>query len=178
MISKAGKIQTASPVSPIRRLPGGRRPVPAGRRRRGFTLLELMFTVAIIAVLAVLASGQYFQYIDKARVDDARTDILAIELAVQRYYSDNFAYPASLGEVGLAGELDPWERPYHYTNLTGKGAKGKARKDRKLNPLNSDFDLFSAGKNGVFKTQVDQKDSRDDVIRARNGSFIDLAEKF
>ena len=85
--------------------------------------------------------------------------------------------PASLADIGRAGLLDPWTRPYHYTNLTTTN-KGKARKDRRLNPINSDYDLFSAGKNGVFKPQVSQKDSLDDVIRARDGAYIGLAEDF
>lgn len=154
------------------------RRTPNDRAFRGFTLLELLFAVAIAAVLAVVAAGQYSAYVEKAKVANAKADILVIALAVQRYHNNHFKYPADLAELGFADKLDPWRRPYHYTDLSGKGAKGKARKDHRLNPLNSDFDLFSAGKNGVFKTQVDQKDSLDDVIRARDGSFVDLAAKF
>ena len=43
---------------------------------------------------------------------------------------------------------DPWGRPYVYTDLSQKGSKGKARKDGKLNPINSDFDLYSLGEDG------------------------------
>ena len=68
--------------------------------------------------------------------------------------------------------------PYFYTKLAGVNGHGGARKDHKLNPINSDYDLFSAGKNGVFKPQVSQKDSLDDIIRARDGGFIGLAEEF
>lgn len=167
----------AAPV-PASRHVADLRPTARARARRGFTLLELLFAMAIAAVLAVLAAGQYSAYVEKAKVSNAKADILVIALAVQRYHNNHFRYPADLAELGLADKLDPWRRPYHYTDLSGKGAKGKARKDHKLNPLNSDFDLFSAGKNGVFKTQVDQKDSLDDVIRARDGSFVDLASKF
>lgn len=149
-----------------------------GSRIRGFTLLELMIAVAIVAVLAMLATGQYAAYAERVKVGNAKADILAMELAIQRFHTQYFRYPATLADAGLDGRLDPWRRPYHYTDLSGKGAKGKARKDHKLNPLNSDFDLFSAGKDGVFKTQVDQKDSLDDVIRARDGSFVDLARNF
>jgi general secretion pathway protein G len=169
---------TAVPVPAAR----GRRGCGAlafgGRAPRGFTLLELLIAVAIVAVLAVLAASQYAAYVERVKVGNAKADILAMELAVQRFHTQTFRYPASLAEIGLDAKLDPWQRPYHYTDLSGKGAKGKARKDHKLNPLNSDFDLFSAGKDGVFKTQVDQKDSLDDVIRARDGSFVDLARNF
>ncbi len=145
----------------------------------GFTLMELMFVVAIAAVLAVLATGQYSKYVDNAKVANAKADILVMSLEIQRFRNNSStgALPASLADIGRGQQLDPWNNAYHYTVLDG-GNKGKARKDHKLNPLNSDFDLFSAGKNGVFKTQITQKDSVDDVIRARDGSFVDLAEKF
>ena len=52
------------------------------------------------------------------------------------------------------------------------------RKDHKLNPINSDFDLYSMGKNGVSKTQISNKDSLDDVIRANNGGFVGRASDF
>ncbi len=41
-----------------------------------------------------------------------------------------------------------------YLNLFNKQGKGGNRKDKKLNPLNSDFDLYSMGKDGVSKTQI------------------------
>ena len=145
---------------------------------RGFTLFELLVTIAIVVVLAVLATSQYGAYIERTKVNNAKADIVAMEVAMERFHSRTFRYPTSLAEAGLDAKLDPWQRPYHYTDLSGKGAKGKARKDHKLNPLNSDYDLFSAGRNGVFKTQVDQKDSLDDVIRARDGAFVDLAKNF
>lgn len=174
-----GQVPTAARRAAARRVAAlrGMRPL-GGRARRGFTLLELMIAVAIVAILAVLASGQYTAYVDRMKVGQAKADIHMIDLAVQRFYSNSFTFPPDLAAVGCGGKLDPWGRPYHYTDLSGKGSKGKARKDHKLNPLNSDFDLFSAGKDGVFKTQIDQKFSRDDIIRARDGGFVDLAEKF
>lgn len=62
-------------------------------------------------------------------------------------------------------------------SLPGKG-KGKARKDRKLNPLNSDFDLYSLGKDGASKTQLTNKVSLDDTVRANDGAFVGLAADY
>lgn len=142
---------------------------------RGFTLLELVFSVALVAVLAALAISQYARYVDKARSQKAMNEIASLQVEIERFRSRTFTdAPASLAEIGRSGMPDPWGRPYYYTRLSGPESRGAARKDRRLNPLNSDYDLFSAGKDGVFKSQVSQRESLDDIIRARDGAFIGL----
>lgn len=152
----------------------------SARRVWGFTLLELMFAVGVAAVLSVLAIGQFTKQVDRSKSAAAQADIALMEMLILRYRTDNGGQlPDSLAQIGKGALLDPWQRPYHYTKLAGvKGSKGAARKDKRLNPLNSDYDLFSAGKDGVFKAQVSQKDSLDDVIRARDGAYIGPAEDF
>jgi len=140
----------------------------------GFTLLELLFAVAITTILAVLAISLFIKAIDKSKVGAAVADISIIQMEIQRYQSQNRVLP----DVLPSDRRDPWDRPYIYTKLEGVKGNGSARKDHALNPLNSDYDLFSAGKNGVYKPQVSQKDSLDDIIRARNGAYVGLAEAF
>jgi general secretion pathway protein G len=62
--------------------------------------------------------------------------------------------------------------------LSSAKGKGDARKDGKLNPINSDFDLYSRGKDKVYKPQLTQKDSLDDIVRAQDGAFVGLAADF
>ncbi len=144
---------------------------------RGFTLVELIVGLLLIAVLTAVAMPFYKGYKERARVSQAITDIAAISLAVDNYRIDNRAYPASLADIGLAGRLDPWGNPYVYYNIDASG-KGGARKDHALNPLNTDFDIYSVGADGQTKPQITQKDSLDDVIRASNGAFLGLASAF
>ncbi|KAF1698366.1 prepilin-type cleavage/methylation domain-containing protein [Pseudoxanthomonas jiangsuensis] len=152
---------------------------PLNHPGAGFTLLELMFAIAVVAVMAILAAGQFSQYVDRARSAAAAADIAEMEVLILRYRNaHDGVLPDSLADVGKGALLDPWRRPYHYTNLEAVKGKGAARKDKRLNPLNSDYDLFSAGKDGVFKPQVSQKDSLDDVIRARDGAYIGPAADF
>ncbi|MET1163148.1 MAG: prepilin-type N-terminal cleavage/methylation domain-containing protein [Pseudoxanthomonas sp.] len=141
----------------------------------GFTMLELMFGVAIAAVLAVIAISQFSKALDKSKVGSAVADISIIQAEIERYRSANGnQLPDTLPSV----RLDPWQQPYFYTKLEGVNGHGSARKDHALNPLNRDYDLFSAGKDGVFKSQISQKDSLDDIVRARNGAYVGLAEDF
>lgn len=149
------------------------------RPESGLTVLELVFVVAIAAIFATLAMGQYNQYVDSARGRAATGEIVMMSTEVERYRSSHDgANPGTLADMRRDGMLDPWDRPYVYTNLATAKGKGSARKDRRLNPLNSDYDLFSTGKDGVFKPQISQKDSLDDIIRARDGAFVGRASEF
>lgn len=142
--------------------------------QQGYTLLELLFAVAIVGVLALAATSAYTKAMDRAKNRAAIADIAELEVAIERYRTTHFALPDTLPTPGL----DPWGHSYIYTKLEGVHGKGSARKDHKLNPLNSDFDLFSAGKNGTYKSQISNKNSLDDIIRARNGAYIGLAADF
>ena len=120
----------------------------------------------------------YQDYVEKARATQAIEDIASISVKAGAFFQDARAYPATLANIGEGGKLDPWGNPYQYLNLYNKKGKGGNRKDKKLNPLNSDFDLYSMGKDGQSKTQITNKVSLDDVIRANDGKFINLASKY
>lgn len=143
----------------------------------GFTLIEVLIAMAIVGVLAKIAIPAYADYREKARVTLAVQDIAMISVKIKMYWDDSRAYPENLADIGLATKLDPWEHPYRYLNLDKKG-NGGARRDHNLNPLNSDFDLYSAGKDNKTKLPITQKDSLDDVLRANDGKFIDLAKNY
>jgi general secretion pathway protein G len=147
-------------------------------RPAGFTLLEILLALAIVAVTAAMAIPSYERYRERVRTAQAVNDIANMGTLIARFATDSRAVPETLDEVGLAGKLDPWGRPYRYLNLTTKGGKGGARKDKKLNPLNSDFDLYSIGKDGETTAPLTPKVSHDDVVRALDGRFIGLAEDF
>jgi general secretion pathway protein G len=144
----------------------------------GFTLIELMMVIAIFAVLAAIAIPMYGSYKDRTNVQKATSDIAEISTIINNYYTENHEYPATLADAGLGNRLDPWGHPYQYLNITTQTGKGKLRKDKALNPLNTDFDLYSMGKDGLTKLQITQKESLDDVIRINDGQYIGLASGF
>ena len=150
----------------------------ASVHRRGFTLVELILAVAIIAVLASIAFPAYNEYVERARVAQAKADITGIQSAISRYEVVHGSLPASLAAVGASGMTDPWGNPYQYVNHALTKGKSAWRKDARLNPLNSDYDLFSLGKDGASAGPLNAKASRDDVVRARNGAFVDLAANY
>jgi len=146
-------------------------------RRNGFTLLELLAAIVIIGLMTTIALPVYTDAVLKAKVSVAIADIARIDGAVERFRS-NGGLPANLDELGM-GELDdPWDRPYQYLNIEAGVNKGSVRKDRNLVPLNTDYDLYSMGKDGISKKPLTAKASRDDILRAGNGGFIGPAKDF
>ena len=105
------------------------KPLPP-RRRRGFTLIEVLLVLVILVVLASLAVVAYGPIQKKMRVDAAKTQIGLLENAIETYQVELEDYPTSLDDLrrdpgNLAPgkwhtflnkdiPLDPWKNPYHY----------------------------------------------------------------
>jgi general secretion pathway protein G len=122
-------------------------------RQSGFTLIEIMVVVVILAVLGALVVPKILENVDKARVSRAQSDIRAIETALDLYRLDNFKYPTT--EQGLqalvkqpsdptitnyrsGGYLpalpkDPWNNLYIYAS---PGTDGR------------DYDIITYGRDG------------------------------
>ena len=118
---------------------------------------------------------------DRARISQARSDIAMMGNKITDNFVDYGQYPVTLEELDFSKLHDPYGFAYEYLLIFDKKKneiKGKWRKDRFLVPLNYDFDLYSVGKDGKSVAPLTAKASHDDIIRANNGRFIDLASKY
>ena len=75
------------------------------RSSQGFTLIELMITVAIIGIIASIAYPSYQEQVRKTRRANAQSDLDELASVLERYYTENFTY------VGAASELTFDESP-------------------------------------------------------------------
>ena len=144
----------------------------------GFTLAELMLVVAIAAVLGAIAVPVYSGYVERARVNQAIIDIRMLNVRARKYEDDHRVVPQNLAAIGAADMRDPWGRPYVYLKLGGPSTAGQARKNKNLVPINSDFDLYSHGKDGASLPPLTAKPSLDDVVLANDGGFAGLASDY
>ena len=123
------------------------------RALRGFTLLEILVVLSIIAIFTAMIAQNIFGEVDKAKITAAVADVQTLDAALNRYKLDNYVYPTT--EQGLAAlvqrpvappeprnypssgyiprlPLDPWKNAYQYLQPGRTG----------------DFEVFSLGADG------------------------------
>ena len=152
-----------------------------GKKRKasygGFGLIELLIVIGILGTLAGIAIPVYSYYVDKARTTEAIAEIRIMEKEILAYQENHETLPNDLTDIGRGNLKDPWGNPYQYLNFENVHGKGKIRK-YKSQDLNSDFDLYSMGKDGASNPPLTAKASRDDIVRARNGKYVGLASEY
>ena len=140
---------------------------------KGFTILELLVVTMIIGTLSTMVAPSLQRAREQALVGVAIAEIRIISSELEIYIAIEFEPPVSLAAIDRATLLDPWGNPYMYVKL-GNG-NGQARKNKFQVPLNDDYDLGSAGPDGLSKNALTALDSKDDILRAWNGAFSGLA---
>ncbi len=142
----------------MRALPVRRPSAHRVRRRRGFTLIEIMAVVLIIGLLGTIVGTVIFSQIDRARVTTGKAQMKQIEAALDFYRMDNGRYPTT--EQGLEAlirepnldpqprswrpegylqggrvPVDPWGNEYQYQSPGARNARS--------------YDLWSYGADGT-----------------------------
>ncbi|MDH3389838.1 MAG: type II secretion system major pseudopilin GspG [Gammaproteobacteria bacterium] len=119
------------------------------RSNQGFTLLEIIVVVAIIAILAAYIAPKVAGRVDDARISKAKSDIRVLESSLELYKLDNFVYPSSEQGLGAlvnkpSGEGTKNWREGGYIKKLNKDPWGNEY--RYLYPgANGEFDVFSLG---------------------------------
>lgn len=62
------------------------------KRQAGFTLIELMITVAIIAILAAVALPSYNDYVTRGKIPDATSTLAVKRVQIEQFFLDNRSY--------------------------------------------------------------------------------------
>lgn len=118
------------------------------RAVRGFTLLELLVVLAILALIATFAGPQVIKYLGRAKTDAARVQIGNLSSALDLYRLETGHYPSA--EQGLQALLEQpsgaenWNGPYLQKRAAVNDPWGVAYQYR-IPGENNDFDVFTLG---------------------------------
>lgn len=74
----------------------------ASRRTAGFTLIEVMITVAIVGILAAVAIPAYSDYVTRGKIPEATSALAGMRINLEQYYQDNRSYASAAGGCGVA----------------------------------------------------------------------------
>lgn len=114
------------------------------RKQQGFSLIELVVVIVILGILASLVAPQIMGNVDKALVQQAKTDMKSIETALKLYKLDNFNYPTT--EQGLEALVSKTSIPPEPRNFKKDGYLDRLPKD----PWGRDYIYISPGDHGDF----------------------------
>jgi general secretion pathway protein G len=150
------------------------------KKGKGFTLVELLVVVAILAILAAALLPKFLGYTDNAREAQTMADLSTMKSVVEIYAADVGAgkYPAVDGDDGIGkvltdaginwakadGVKDPYGHPYAYATVE-EGGYG-----------NQHYIIASPGKDGVFGgTSTDDIYVTDDSGQPTKGNLLGIA---
>ncbi len=154
--------------------------MPSGqiRKNRAFTVIEIAVAVMIASLVFATAAPAIIKFVDIVKTEEAEEGIEDLIADIDQFLIDNGRLPVDLVEVFGQVPIDPWGNPYQYLNFDNVKGKGKKRKDKNLVPINTDYDFYSMGPDGKSTSPLTASISRDDIIRARDGAYIGVAEDY
>jgi len=114
---------------------------------KGFTLIELMIVVAIVAFLAALSIPNYFRYLSKAQQTEVALNLASLHAAQQAYWAEHGEYNSDLAAIN-------WKPAQNFKYTYGFNVPGATEGKQ-----------FFVGKSGIKKEQLQK-------TKADKGSFI------
>lgn len=142
----------------------------------GYSLIQLLVVITLLGTLVTMAIPSYRIFVERARQSRAIGQVAEIDIAIHEYSVAHKAQlPVDLGEIGFAAAVDPWGAAIEYVNFSLGGAP---RVDQYGEPVNTSYDLYSAGPDGVSARSLAANESQDDIVLAGDGAFVGAAAEF
>jgi len=111
------------------------------RYEKGFTIIELMIAVAVIAVLTAIALPSYTDYVTRSKFAEAYAHLADLRVKMEQAYLDNRRYSSNAGggTCGVAGGNTPTAQDTKYFDFTCASSNPNAAGDQ-------EYVLTAAGK--------------------------------
>ena len=129
-----------------------------GRRARGFSFLEIIVVVAILAILATLIIPRFTGRVEETRITQAQVQIKELQKTLEMYRLDNGKYPTTeQGLISLVQKPSGEPRPLKWKQYIDAVPK---------DPWGNDYVYLSPGPKGsveIISLGPDGKESEDDI---------------
>jgi general secretion pathway protein G len=139
--------------------------------------LELVSVLVILAIGTTMALSVSRRASDSALIKQSIAEILQLQTHIDEFAMRRDRLPTSLSELGGGFLQDPWGNAYEYLVFSSE-VMSQARRDRFLVPINTSYDLYSKGRDGLSTNNLTSPEAQDDVVRANDGGFIGLAVNY
>jgi general secretion pathway protein G len=138
--------------------------------KHGFTLIELMLVMVILAVLAAVVVPKFTKRSQQAKETAAKTDIANLEIALDAFEIDTGRYPTNSEGISAlirspANVEDDWKGPYLKRGIPKDpwGTEYMYKQPGQYNEFG--YDLYSYGPDGISGTEDDIKNWTEDQLR-------------
>ena len=135
------------------------------RRQQGFTIIELMIVVVVIAVLAAVALPAYTDYVTRSKLAEAKAHLSDLRVKMEQFYLDNRRYSSTPGggTCGITGGNTPATQGTKYFDFTCASATANAAGDQ-------EYTLTATGKAaeglGGISFSIDQANTKRTTVAA------------
>ena len=128
----------------------------------GFTLIELMITVAIVAILAAVALPQYNAYVMRGRIPEATANLSAKRVRMEQWFQDNRTYAVTPPATNAGSPDSATSRFFDFSSLDDGGTDTRTA---------SGYTLFARGKGPMagFTFTVNQANTRTSTVTGHSG---------
>jgi len=153
-------------------------------KKSGFTLIELMIVVAIIAFLAVVSVPSFTRFLAKAKRAEAYMNLSSIYAAQKAYWAENGKYSSVLnGPGGIGWKPEGYtgggaQEKFHYTYGFANGAEGAAYFTGKLGSPSSNLSLAKADANSFIAVAAGDidGDGEQDILTVDENNNIKIIQ--
>ncbi|RVU83873.1 type IV pilin protein [Leucothrix sargassi] len=91
-------------------------------KKKGFSLIELMITVAILGILSAITVPSYMEYVRKTKRTEAKAEILSAAQLQESYYVQNLSYAVAASDLGYSSDTITTETDLYEVTVTGSPA--------------------------------------------------------
>lgn len=151
---------------------------------KGFTLIELMIVVAIIAFLSIVAVPNFFKFLAKAKRSEAYMNLSSIYTAQKVYWAEHGSYTTALsGPEGIGWQPEGYSgggsgEKFYYTYGFGSGSEGQNYFTGKLETSHTHMSMTKADKTGFVIAAVGDidGDGKPDILTVDEKNNIKIIQ--